>query len=185
LTDLASHANRIGRIATRVADRIPAAAEWLDDHIADGYPTNTAGTEGTGGDPAHSPTLDAVTTTRTLRIPVLELEGLHEVDLRGVRIHLARALDQAEDNLRWAQQILDAIPRAATGERARSIDSELRRSRCEGWAEQHAICDDLTVKRATVDGSTWQLCGRCYKAMWRATEDAGERGRVTRDEHVA
>ena len=129
MTDFAAAAHKLTALAQRIDTRVDHAAEWLTDHIADGYPTSTRGSEGAGGDPAHSPTLDA-------------------------------------------------IPRQAQGARAQKIDYELKHSRCEGWAERHAICDDLDVKTTVVNGSTMRLCKRCYDAMWRATEDAGERGRI-------
>jgi hypothetical protein len=170
----------IARLAQRVQDRLDDVYTWLDDHTADGYPATTIGVGSYASEPGRSPTLNALTNGRTLDIPILELEGLQTVDLRTVRIMLARALDQAEHNLRWAQQICDAIPRTAQGEHARKIDYELKHSRCEGWAHKHAICDDLDVKGTVVDGSYIRLCKACYDAMWRATQDAGERGRITR-----
>ena len=186
MTDFAVTAHKVTVLAARVDTRVDHAAEWLDDHIADGYPTSTRGSEGAGGDPAHSPTLDAIETGRTLNIPILELEGLQTVDLRTVRLMLARAFAQAEDNLRWAQQILDAIPRQTTGQAAVDIDYQLRTGRCEGWSDQYALCEELAAKPAVVDGSTFQFCPRCLMRMRRETDPTPDNtGRVTRKEGVA
>lgn len=185
VTDFVSTAWRIAALAPRVADRARPAADWLTDRTSDGYSSSTLGTGSPGGDPGHSPTLAAIEDTRTITVRGQRL------DLRTARLTIAQHLTGALSHLEAAQRILDAVPREASGVQAQTIDRELRHSRCEGWGPKHAICDENAVSgdnpkknphTSIVNGSVMRLCGPCYKAMWAETIDAGERGRISRDE---
>lgn len=175
---------RTAALAPRVAGRIQQADQWLHDHTPDGYPANTWNTQGSSNDPARSPVSAAIETTQLLNIAAPG-QPQDLVDLRTIRTRLHTHLDNAHTHLELAQRLLTAIPQTPTGNITITIDYELRTSRCEGWGDKYATCDDLDVKTSTVDGSTIRLCGRCYKAMWRATTNDGNRGRTTHAGHVA
>lgn len=181
MTEICDDAHRAARLAARLSAILPKADEWLLARTPDGYPSSASGAApiGSSSDPSASPTLSAIASQRTIALP----EG--QADYRSAHnllaVHIARALS----SLDAALSIIDAIPRAPEGPAAARIAYELKHSRCEGWGEQYAICDDLSVTSTSLDGSHIPLCQRCYSAMWKQTRPAGNtRTRIDPEEHA-
>lgn len=175
MTDrLPATAHRTARLANQIDRQIQTASDWLTDRTPDGYPTTTNAGAGTTGLPAN-PTLTAITTT-----PVVIHQGQPR-DLRSIAAEIAAHLEAANARLEQARDCLYAIPQHATGKTAALIDHEKKHARCEGWADQYAICDDNHVHTTIVNGSTTKLCHRCYRAMWADTIGWPAGGRHTVD----
>jgi len=169
-------ARRLTRLTLRLEQRTAGANDWLLTRTPDGYPASTIGGAIGSGEPS-SPTPNA-----TINLPTIIFQG-EPHDLRTIHWRITSAIQSALAQTALALQLLDAIPRAVTGQQAAQHDYELKHGRCEGYGPYYAICDDLAVstpKLTVVDGSTMNLCHRCYQAMRRETDPAPGGGRQTR-----
>lgn len=171
--NLPAAARRAARLANQIDNTIGRAAAWLDDRTPDGYPTTTGGPIPPAGTEPSGPTLNAIINT-----PVVMFQGAPR-DLRSIRAEIAAHLEAANARLELARNCLYAVPQEAQGQAAALIDHERKHARCEGWADQYAICERYECHTAVIDGSATKLCGPCYQAMWKITKAWPGGGRTT------